>query len=282
MGSPLPLPLVDYLLLGHVSKDLVPEGHRLGGAVAYSGCTARAMGLTVGVVTADAGDIDLSPLVGLHLHTLPSPETTSFENVYTESGRRQRLAARARPLQPTDVPQPWSEARCVHLAPIADELPLDTGRSFPAATLFSSPQGWLRQWDADGRIHLHPWQRLLPALSGLQAAVLGWEDIGGEAQAAQALAEAIPILVLTCGPFGADLYLGGSPVHIDAPPARQVDPTGAGDVFAAAFFVGLLRGDDPLPAAQRAAAIAALSVEAAGLAGVPSTAQILSLESGLR
>jgi len=279
MSSPDSSENVEYLLLGHVSRDLTPDGPRLGGAVAYSGLTARALGLTVGVVTAAGTDIGLDPLAGLRLHCLPSSETTTFENVYWEGTRRQRVTATASPLSPSDVPPAWAGAGCVHLAPVADELPLDAGKAFPDARLFCTPQGWLRRWDAEGHVHAHPWQRVIPALEGVHAAVLGWEDIAYDTQAAQALAGLVSILVFTAGASGADLFFDGRTLHIDAKPARQLDPTGAGDIFAAAFFVGLLHGATPLSAARRAAAIAAHSVEAVGLDGVPSARQLAALEA---
>ena len=52
MLNPVTLEPVDYLVIGHVAHDLTPEGPRLGGTVAYSALTARALGLRVGVVTA--------------------------------------------------------------------------------------------------------------------------------------------------------------------------------------------------------------------------------------
>jgi sugar/nucleoside kinase (ribokinase family) len=279
MSSPESSENVEYLLLGHVSRDLSPEGPRLGGAVAYSGLTARALGMSVGVVTAAGTDIALGPLAGLQLHCLPSAQTTTFKNVYVEGTRRQQVIATASPLSPSDVPPGWLGAACVHLAPIADELPLDAGRAFPSARLFCTPQGWLRRWDTEGHVSPHAWQRLLPTLHGIQAAVLGWEDIDHDIEAARTLAGIVPILVLTAGPSGADLFCEGESAHLDAPQAHQVDPTGAGDVFAAAFFVGLLRRDSPLAAARRAATIAARSVEAVGLDGVPSASQLAAFEA---
>jgi sugar/nucleoside kinase (ribokinase family) len=279
MPPSVPSQTIEYLLLGHLAKDLSPDGPRLGGGVAYSGLTAHALGLRVGLVSAAGEDLSLDPLAGLPIVRIPSAQSTTFENRYAEGVRTQRVTATARPLSPADVPPAWVDAGCVHLAPIADELPLDAAAAFPAARVVCTPQGWLRRWDAAGEVTHHPWERLLPALQGVEAVVLGWEDIGHDRDAARRLGGIVPILVLTAGASGADLYLEGSSTHIDAPPARQVDPTGAGDIFAAAFFVGLLRNAPPLIAARRAAALAARSVEAIGLAGVPSAGEIAELEA---
>ncbi len=51
MQQPARLDPVDYLVIGHIARDLTPSGPRLGGTVAYSGLTARALGLRVGIVT---------------------------------------------------------------------------------------------------------------------------------------------------------------------------------------------------------------------------------------
>ena len=38
----------DYLVIGHITKDLLNRGFTVGGAVTYSGLTARNLGRKVG------------------------------------------------------------------------------------------------------------------------------------------------------------------------------------------------------------------------------------------
>jgi len=52
----------------------------------------------------------------------------------------------------------------------------------------------------------------------------------------------------------------------------EVDPTGAGDTFAAGFVYGLARGDDPLRAARLGSAAASIVVEAVGGLAIPRIA----------
>ncbi|MCX7976172.1 MAG: hypothetical protein N2646_03770, partial [Bellilinea sp.] len=82
-----PLQPVDYLVIGHLTRDLTPEGPRLGGTVAYSGLTARALGLKVGVVTACDPDLPLNEVNELTLAIRYSDTTTTFKNIQTPSGR---------------------------------------------------------------------------------------------------------------------------------------------------------------------------------------------------
>ena len=52
-----------------------------------------------------------------------------------------------------------------------------------------------------------------------------------------------------------------------------LDPTGAGDVYAAAFFVRLRETRDPYEAGRFATQLAAVSVTRPGLAGAPTPAE---------
>jgi sugar/nucleoside kinase (ribokinase family) len=61
-----------------------------------------------------------------------------------------------------------------------------------------------------------------------------------------------------------------------------VDPTGAGDIFAAAFFVALQRVGDAWTAARFANCIAARSVTRAGLKSTPTPDEIVRCERDLR
>jgi hypothetical protein len=82
---------VDYLVLGHLTCDLTPDGPRLGGGAAYAALTARAMGLRAGIVTAWGREIPLSELEGIPVVALEAGHSTTFENIYTPKGRVQIL-----------------------------------------------------------------------------------------------------------------------------------------------------------------------------------------------
>jgi sugar/nucleoside kinase (ribokinase family) len=84
----------------------------------------------------------------------------------------------------------------------------------------------------------------------------------------------VPILFFTLGYRGSRLWRNGRWQQVPAFPAREVDPTGAGDVFAAAFLARYLETDDVAQASLFAAAAAAVSVEAVGTAGIPSRAEV--------
>src|SRR5436309_2036475 len=81
--------------------------------------------------------------------------------------------------------------------------------------------------------------------------------------------EVVTVAAVTAGAAGALLYVNGERYEIRPRPAREVDPTGAGDVFAAAFLVSYQFDDDPWQAAAVATCAASLSVEGRGWSTVP-------------
>ena len=69
-------------------------------------------------------------------------------------------------------------------------------------------------------------------------------------------------------------YWNGDRRRFRAPTVQEVDDVGAGDVFAAAFFVRLHATRDPWEAARYATLLAARSVTRPGLRGVPTPEEI--------
>jgi sugar/nucleoside kinase (ribokinase family) len=74
------------------------------------------------------------------------------------------------------------------------------------------------------------------------------------------------LLVMTEGVRGCTVFLGDEIRQIPALPVNQVEPTGAGDIFAAAFLYRLYQTDgNPWEAARFANKIASQSVTQTGL-----------------
>jgi sugar/nucleoside kinase (ribokinase family) len=276
MQNSLPLAPVDYLVIGHIACDLTPAGPRLGGTAAYAALTARALGLRVGVVTARAGEVPLDVLDGIQVVNAAAQHSTTFENVYTPQGRHQLVHYIAPDLRFEHIPPVWQAAPIVHVGPIAGEAKSLADGKFPTSMLGLTPQGWLRAWDAGGRVHLGPWPEALPALAKANAAVLSIEDVAGDEEQIEAMANACRVLAVTEGAAGARLYWNGDLRRFRALPVKEVDPTGAGDIFAAAFFWRFSVTRDPWAAARFATHLASYSVTRRGLDGIPNQKEIQS------
>lgn len=275
---------IDYLAVGHICQDVTPAGPRLGGTVSFSALTARALGLRVGIVSSFPSDMAplLTPLDGVATACLPAESATTFENIYTPAGRRQTLLGRAAPLSYDAIPAAWRSAPIVHLAPVAREVDPRLAGQFEGACVCVTPQGWLRTWDARGRVRYGAWRAAEPVLGAAAAVVLSVEDAGGDERAAAALASRAKVGVVTRGAGGSTLYLDGEPQRIPAPPVEEVDPTGAGDIFAAAFFAQFCQSRDPLLAARFATLLASASVARVGLASIPDAEAIRRARAEMR
>jgi sugar/nucleoside kinase (ribokinase family) len=110
-------------------------------------------------------------------------------------------------------------------------------------------------------------------LPHVDAAVVSGDDVA-EDRLIELWAGLAPALIVTMGARGARLNFEGRWRHIAPFPTREVDPTGAGDVFAAAFLIRYAETSEPLESARFASCVASFSVEAEGVGGIPTRAQV--------
>lgn len=274
MYNLVPLEPVDYLVIGHVAHDLTPSGPRLGGTAAYSALTAQALGMRVGVFTANGPETSLDVLSDALVVSAPSPQSTTFENIYSPGGRKQVLHHHAVPLSLENVPEPWKRTPIVHLGPIAQEVEAVLPSSFSPTLLGLTPQGWMRAWDESGQVQRTDWESAAQALSQAGAVVLSIEDVGGNEERIEFMATHARVLAVTEAAAGARLYWHGDQRRFRAPEMHETDATGAGDIFAAAFFIRLLTTQDPWEAARFATQLSARSVTRRGLDGIPTAQEI--------
>jgi sugar/nucleoside kinase (ribokinase family) len=269
-----PLQEVDYLVVGHIAVDIVPGGLRLGGTVAFAGLTARALGLRVGIVTAHGKDAPLAALSGIPMVSIPSEDSTVFENIKIPGGRKQILHRRAEPIKLEHIPEAWRKPPIVHLAPLARELDPDLAGEFPASLVGITAQGWMRTWDENGRVSAAEWENSEQALRHAGCVVFSADDVNRNLELVEAMAHQTRILCLTEAEAGCVLYWNGDRRRFRAPTVTEVDSTGAGDIFAAAFFTRLHATRDPWEAARFATQLASRSVARVGLEGIPTQKEI--------
>jgi len=277
MYNLIPLEPVDYLIIGHVTHDLTQSGPRLGGTAAYSALTARALGLRVGVVTSNGPETGLDSLMNIPVVSAPSKQSTTFENIYSGNGRRQILHHRAEHLSFDRVPEIWRRAGIIHIGPVAQEVDTVLPDSFSPTLLGLTPQGWMRAWDDEtGQVRQSVWESPEQALAQAGAVVVSIEDVGGDEERIEFMATHSRILVVTEAESGSRLYWHGDQRRFRAPAVYETDATGAGDIFAAAFFLRLLHTQDPWEAARFATQLSAHSVARKGLDGIPTREEIQS------
>jgi sugar/nucleoside kinase (ribokinase family) len=144
--------------------------------------------------------------------------------------------------------------------------------AFPEALRGATIQGWLRKWDATGKIA--PQGMDWDQLAAVDAVIMSDADIRGFETAIPRISALVEVLVVTQGAAGALVFQGNKTYHFPAWPVREVDATGAGDVFAAAFLVKYAETRDIARATGFAHAAASFVVEGIGNRRLATAQQI--------
>jgi sugar/nucleoside kinase (ribokinase family) len=274
------VPAPDFVAIGHLTLDRFGDQVRPGGAALYAAIAADRLGLSAGILTSHADDFPLDQVPSrIEVVSLPAPTTTVFEHRYREGQRTLRVVSAAAPIAAAAVPEDWRDAGLVLLAPVLNEVDTALATAFGDATVAAEAQGWLRGLGAGGGVRSVRWDTARQTLRSLQALFLSAADVRGQEPAMTEWVQRVPIAVVTAGRNGALLYVNGDRYEVRPRPAREVDPTGAGDVFAATFLARYRRDGDPWEAAEAATCAASLSVEGLGWSAVPDAA---GLEAALR
>lgn len=276
----------EYLVIGHICADLRPDGTAvLGGTALYSALTAARLGWRVGVLTRGAYGraIDgievpsLDEFAGELSIVVQDAETpTMFVNEYSAGRRVQQMPKWAGPIDLRGLPPHWRNAKLVHLGPIAQEIdPRQTGGLTPTF-LGVTPQGWMRDWprETGGRVKLTSLRLPGELLGRIDAIVVSDEEISLARDVTEQVGSR-RLGVITMGEDGARVLYGGDSTDLPGYKVPTLDLTGAGDVFAAAFFIRATdRTASAVTAGRFANAVAALSLRAVGAAGIPSKLEV--------
>jgi sugar/nucleoside kinase (ribokinase family) len=188
------------------------------------------------VRTLEEEGIDLS--LSRRISQWHSPVTVSLA-----MARDRAMITHSHPSPVTDdqlIPRmPNTAAGVVHLG---QDVPAWIPAAREHGTLLFGDVGWdaTEQWSTNTIEQLTQLHAFLPN----SAEAMAYTRTDDPRAALMQLADAVPVVVITCGGQGA---IGvdsttGEEEWVPSLPVNAVDATGAGDVFAAAFVVGTLRG----------------------------------------
>jgi sugar/nucleoside kinase (ribokinase family) len=256
------------LAVGHVTWDLMDGRDVLGGAVSYAALAARRLGWEAAVLTCAGPEFEPARhLPGVEVFCTRAAATTRFRNLYDEDGeRRQVLDSRADPVEMEPLPDVWRDPDVLFLAPVAGEVPGRAALAFGAQVVGAGAQGWLRSVDASGRVSPREWTDPCADLAGVHALFLSRHDVPGAEERVPSLLAYVPIVALTRGWQGAQIFTREGVHEIPALPRPEVDATGAGDVFAAALLLRYHETGDLVEAGVFGACAASCVVEGVGTA----------------
>jgi len=255
----------DYTTVGHVTADVLSDGSRHpGGTAFYSALQASRLGQRALILTRGVpGEIEelLEPYRSeFELEIVAAEQTTTLQTSGTGLARSQRVLAWAGAIDEDVV----IDTSILHLAPVARETP----RRWHGRARFVglTPQGLVRQWAGpEQQIRPSPPDRdRIP--EGCEAMVLGEAEQQSCEELIAEFVAAGTIVAVTAAEFPTTILGPGDQLlTVEVPRlAGPGDDIGAGDVFAAAFFVALSEGMAPAEATRFAHAAAAVRMIGAG------------------
>jgi hypothetical protein len=299
----------DYITVGHFTRDALEHRtrgtiHQPGGSAFYSALQAARLGLRTLILTQGVSN-EIEALLApyrdeLELRVIPAEHTTTLSTRGLGATRTQRVLAWAGPIvEPVEL-----DTGILHLAPVARETPVAwRGR---AGFVGITPQGLVRSWEQDERVPLVQLDtgsllgdipiappdsdalagdispvELDPALlpDSFDAAVISEHECHSCHALFSAARRCGAHVAVTAGSRPTTVHLptsrAGSVVQTSPPPIVAVrDDIGAGDVFAAAFFVALAEGRSALGAAAFGNAAASVRIAGTGPDAIGGRAQI--------
>jgi len=286
--------MLRLVTLGHVTLDRIKTGrHRKtgwipGGPAVHTSLTAtslRARPHITSKVGTDFGQRRIRWLrqkgVDTRFLTVAKAPTTKFEITYQNDRRRLRLLGRCDNLETLDLEQEI-RIHCLHIAPVIGEIPETVAGWFADRSMLVSldPQGYLRKVGRNKLISERRWldRSLLKKIGILKAtsdelrAMIGDNDSNALKRLKRM---GPPICIHTRGSEGLDLLIPSGFFHIPAyRPEKVVDPTGAGDVFTAAFLLDFSRSGDAVWSACLGTAAASLKIEHMGPGSIREPSKI--------
>ena len=256
------------LVVGHVTRDIFEDRQQLGGAAAYAARAASAFGCRISLVTSSPASSLLKPLqddTHITLHRKKCHKFTTFILNHFGARRELSLVSRAPDLTPEDIPEYARKIPLAYIAPVIGECGRAIIESLGSMKIVIGAQGWLRQVNDRGVIvpHLLPEAKILP---DVHVIVFSEQDFPNAESIASRFSCSADIVALTRGAKGVTLLSEGGKIELPAAQIRkEIDSTGAGDVFGVIFGIELHVGKDIVDAARIAMWAAARFVEGPGM-----------------
>jgi hypothetical protein len=259
-----------------VTADVLPDGsRRAGGGAFYSALQAARLGRRTLVITRGV-EREIEELLApyreeLELAIEPAAQTTTLTLAPHTGERRQRVLAWAGPMG-----EPAVDTAILHFAPVAQET--QARWSGPGDFVGLTPQGLVRRWTARNGL-MRPAPLRPSQLPGrCDAIVFSESERASCASLLRARSSPRPdaVVAITAQAHATELHLPGAATRNIAVPGsgEVIDDIGAGDVFAAAFFIALRDGAPPEQAASFANAAAAVRIARAGPGAVGDRAAV--------
>ncbi len=268
--------MFDLLVIGGASLDVLHFAGQTvgsaGGAGLYTAAAAARVGARVAMYGPRPDPLPAALAPATHVFTwfgplIPPDQLPRFEIAHESGGRTTMLDAffgAEASLDPEGLPADLARYRLVHIVPMGSARRqlafLGACRARGARRIAAGTFLGAVTEDADAVRALMAGCDLF-FMNRNEATVLF-----GSPEAARIAAG--KLLFVTLGAEGALVVQGDHVTHLPGQPARELDPTGAGDTFCGATLALLARGEHPIMAARQGIALAAHMIGAPGPAAL--------------
>lgn len=258
---------------------------RFSGGAMWGGRAGAYLGLDTTVLTIGADDIeggmDELKKLGADVIRVPREKSTNFHNDY--SGEKRKLYVQSfteKPLATSELPQNLAEFNCIVLIPIFHELSPELLTNIPDSCLvLLDPSGFFRKTEDPNEEGLYPvvpndWEDIHKYAGVIDILKLSNEDIeeikfpegvSSDQQKAEHLhSHGFPLVILTRA--GKPTLIVGQTLPLEEVSTLKIDegvdldPAGAGEVFAVSFMYKYSLTHDPIASVKFANVCAGLKV----------------------
>ncbi|MCC7459976.1 MAG: hypothetical protein IT286_01620 [Proteobacteria bacterium] len=243
---------IEYCMVGHVTIDKLESKQQPGGSVLFGGYLASCLGFSCGVVTASDVHFPYAEYSDVEWSIQFSAKTTTQQHRYVDGQRISKGIQKSDPILASSVGKALRNAKVVMLAPVEDEIHPDLISLFPTPWIGLTPQGWFREYDAEGNMRFKKSSfDSLP--KKIKLIVVSKDDMANDPDAWTWIKKSAEVAVCTMGKEGYILAYGAkeqqfAPVEV----MKEVNPTGSGDIFATSLLLLLSKGFLPEKACELA------------------------------
>ena len=282
------LAIVGHIVLDYISREGLIQGAQLGGPCTYAGLAANSLGARAVAISRVGEDFGSKRLSFLKAHAISTSQikttsspTTCFRISYRDGERAMRVASVCDPISDECLSK-LPSSLAMHIGPVLNEISPALAIRLASRNhmVGLDPQGYLRQLDTNGAVHVRKWRNppLLRRVAVLKVSETELPAIIGQRWSARKLSALGPdIILLTRGSRGTIIWSrqeGMFNVPAYETPVR--DPTGAGDALAGAFLISWVRTGDLPWSAATGAAVASFVVAKTRIANFGTRKQIES------
>ena len=271
---------IDILAIGNITQDIIKLKNNihyaLGGTSFYAYKVANKLGFDLRIISEISTNFNIDEYIdNAKVLKQKSSTSTVFENVYVDGFRSQNLISKPGKLLLKNFRKKLLEIKpkIIFYCPIFDEIEYSFFELFPQSIKVLNLQGLLRKV-LNNKIEK---KHKLPKLDFKKFDTVILSELDTNFENAIKISESSKIVCYTLGSKGVKIISDGNIKHIKTINVKNIDETGAGDVWSTSFIVfKYLMKKDLYDSAYLANISASLSIEGFTDQNIATYKEILS------